>query len=131
MNFISRAGCAAAAIALTSCSFSQEIVIDGLETLQPAFRFERQGLLQYFGSPAPLTNFQVVQMRDGAWDYKDPVWAFSLQPGGALDVERVRYGQTNAGFGQTLAPKPLVRSIPYLALASGPGWGASKQFVLR
>jgi hypothetical protein len=113
-------------------SFRFGIVVDDLDSHQPSFRFKRTVFVSWkVDSPIELNQFLVVQMQEGAWDYKRPMWAIGMAPGSDLQVERIQYGRVAPGFEEAVPPGPLVTGVPYLAVGFGAGSGGSKEFVLR
>jgi hypothetical protein len=117
---------------VVGCSFRFDIVVDDLDSHQPSFRFKRTVLfLPEVDSPIELNQFLVVQMQDGAWDYKRPMWAIVMAPGSYVQVERIQYGRVTPGFEEAAPPRPLVAGVSYLAVGFGAGSGGSKEFVLR
>jgi len=77
-----------------------------------------------------LNSFLVVQKRGNDWDYKNPMWAFELRPGAALEVDKIKYGVVPPDFNQTAAAKPLAVGEHYLVLVFGLGSSGSTEFVL-
>jgi hypothetical protein len=122
----------AAPFSAHSSSYRFDVVVEELSLPQPVFTFSKPLFAppRWTKSKVELNSFLVVQKRGNDWDYKNPVWAFELRPGNALEVDRIKYGVVPPGFIETSAAKPLVEGQHYLVMAFGLGSSGSTEFVL-
>lgn len=119
-----------AAIFLTGMSTSFNVLTDLVPPEGPYFKLEQRGLL-WGEKPVQLNSLNVVEKKDGEWDYKNPLWAVSLEPGQALTVGKVQYGRVPNGFSESTKPRPLVPGTLYQVYGIGAGSNGSQQFVLK
>lgn len=77
-----------------STSYRFDVVVEELSSQQPVFTFLKSMFAppRWTTSKVELNSFLVVQKRGNDWDYKNPVWAFELRPGTALEVDKIKYG---------------------------------------
>lgn len=123
--------CLIIAFSVAGFSFQFEVYVNHLKNNEISFKFLRKNPLFGTESSVKLNDFFVVEKKNGQWDYKNPLWAFTLEPGSALEVKQVSYGITPSDFSETTKAKPLIPGASYLALASGPGSGGSKEFTIQ
>ncbi|WP_211441834.1 hypothetical protein [Collimonas humicola] len=116
---------------ITGFSSRFAIVVEDVTLEHLYFKLEKKNFLTKINSTVELNNFSVVEKIRGKWDYKNPLWAFELKPGSALEVSKFKYGETPHGFSETVKAKQLVSGTPYLAMGSGLGSTGSIEFVVK
>ena len=122
----------AAPLSAYSSSYRFDVVVEELSSPQPVFTFSKSMFAppRWTTRKVELNSFLVVQKRGNDWDYKNPMWAFELRPGAALEVDKIKYGVVPPDFNQTAAAKPLAVGEHYLVLVFGLGSSGSTEFVL-
>jgi hypothetical protein len=122
-----------AAPSVYGSSYRFDISVQELSSSQPLFSFSKSMFAppRWTTSKVELNSFLVVSKRGSDWDYKNPMWAFELRPGAALEVDKIKYGVVPPDFTETTAAKPLVQGEQYLVLAFGLGSSGSKEFILN
>jgi hypothetical protein len=114
-------------------SYRFDISVENLDSLTPFFRFSKPLLASPKGTKnrVELNKFIVVAKGSQGWDYKNPLWAFELSSGSALEVEQIKYGVVPSGFNETTKVQQLSTGLPYMAIAFAPGGSGSREFILR
>ena len=84
-------------------SYWINITVDNLSSDRPVFRFVKPVLAnpKWTKKSIMLNSFSVQVKRSGAWDFKHPLWEFSLAPGADLKIKEIRYGIVPEGFTET------------------------------
>jgi len=118
-------------IFLTGLSSTFDIVVDVINPGCPCFKLQKRGLFWRVEKQVELNSFSVVEKVQGKWDYKNPLWEFTLKPGDALVVSQFEYGKTPVGFLETTKAKALVAGVQYQAFGAGPGARGSSDFVIK
>lgn len=114
-------------------SYRFDIYVENLDSLSPFFRFSKPLVASPKGTKnrVELNKFIVVAKGSQGWDYKNPLWAFELSSGSALEVKQIRYGVVPSGFNETTKAQQLSTGLPYMAIAFAPGGNGSREFILR
>ncbi len=114
-------------------SYRFDIYVENLDSLSPFFRFSKPLVASPKGTKnrVELNKFIVVAKGSQGWDYKNPLWAFELSSGSALEVKQIKYGVVPSGFNETTKAQQLSTGLNYMAIAFGPGGNGSREFILR
>lgn len=114
-------------------SYMFDITVDNLNSNQPVFRFVKPLLAnpKWTKEVIELSSFSVYVKRSGTWDFKHPLWEFSLEPGVALEIKEIRYGVVPEGFTETTKAQPLLFGEIYMVGGSAAGGhGRNQEFIL-
>lgn len=118
-------------LALALCGFSSKfsIKVSQVDGSAPSFDLRKKDFL-HASSGVEINTFLVVKKNaSGEWDYKDPIWAFKVEPGSAKPLSIVMYGSLPNGFSETAKASNLVGGTRYLVVGLGPGSSGSVEFV--
>lgn len=113
-------------------SYWINITVDNLSSDRPVFRFVKPVLAnpKWTKKSIMLNSFSVQVKRSGAWDFKHPLWEFSLAPGADLKIKEIRYGIVPEGFTETTKAQPLLFGQTYSVGITGDGEYGSQEFIL-
>lgn len=118
-------------LALCGLSSGFSIKVSQIDGSAPSFKLGRIGLL-HAGNEVEINTFLVVSKNvSGQWDYKNPMWAFKVDPGSSKPLAHVMYGSLPNGFEETAKASSLVSGTRYLVVGLSPGSSGSAEFVDR